>query len=82
MEDINKAKKVLNNANQNIKEFGTAKINIFLNKGFIRVEHEEGGSLAEWNASKGDWNEIWKTINKLVKKNNGFSISLKEKGEN
>jgi hypothetical protein len=82
MEDINKAKKVLNNANQNIKEFGTAKINISLNEGFIRVEHEEGGSLAEWNASKGDWDKIWKTINKLVIKNNGVSLWLTEKGEN
>ena len=39
MEDINKAKKVLNNANQNIKEFGTAKINISLNE---HLEYYDG----------------------------------------
>jgi len=79
MEDIHKAKKVIKNAEQNIKEFGCAEINIALDDGYIRVEHIEGGSLAEWNAEKGDWDEIWKTLNKLVKKNNGFSLVLNEK---
>ena len=46
-----------------------------------KKQNEEGGSLAEWNASKGDWNEIWKTINKLVIKNNGVSLWITEKGK-
>ena len=64
------------------KEKGACKMTIKLEDGVISIEHCEGGNLANWKAEKGDWNEIWKTINKLVKKNNGFSLSLKEKGEN
>ena len=48
-----------------------------LENGTISVEHCEGGNLANWKAEKGDWNKIWITLNKLVKKNNGFSLSLK-----
>jgi hypothetical protein len=62
------------------KEEGACEMTIKLEDGVILIEHCEGGNLANWKAEKGDWNEIWKTINKLVKKNNGFSLSLKEKG--
>ena len=79
MGDIYIAKKVVKNAEKNIKEFGVANINIALFKGSITVEHSEGGSLAQWNAKKGDWDEIWKTLNKLVKKSNGVSLSLHRK---
>jgi hypothetical protein len=64
------------------KEEGACEMTIKLKDGVISIEHCEGGNLANWKAEKGDWSEIWKTINKLVKKNNGFSLSLKEKGEN
>ena len=72
------------------KEEGACEMTIKLEDGVISIEHCEGGNLANWKAEKGDWNEIWKTINKLVKKNNGFSLNLynlgnlsrnREKGE-
>jgi len=53
-------------------EKGTAEIKIKLWNGKIKVTHTECKStLAEWIASKGDWNRIWATIDKLVEKNNG-----------
>ena len=53
-------------------EKGTAEIKIKLWNGKIKVTHTECKStLAEWIASKGDWDRIWATIDKLVKKNNG-----------
>jgi|TARA_R110000824_G_C14761007_1_gene629799 hypothetical protein len=53
-------------------EKGSAEIKIKLQKGKIKVIHPEGNStLAEWIASKGDWDRIWATIDKLVEKNNG-----------
>jgi hypothetical protein len=40
--------------------------------GKIKVTHGTCKStLAEWIASKGDWDKLWATIDKLVKKNNG-----------
>ena len=61
-----------------IKEQGACEMILKLENGTISVEHCEGGNLANWKAEKGDWNKIWITLNKLVKKNNGFSLSLKE----
>jgi len=53
-------------------ERGSAEIKIKLWNGKIKVTHTECKStLAEWIASKGDWDRIWATIDKLVKKNNG-----------
>ena len=53
-------------------ERGSAEIKIKLWNGKIKVTHTECKStLAEWIASKGDWNRIWATIDKLVEKNNG-----------
>jgi hypothetical protein len=53
-------------------EKGTAEIKIKLWNGKIKVTHTECKStLAEWIASKGDWDRIWATIDKLVEKNNG-----------
>ena len=72
------------------KEEGACEMTIKLKDGVISIEHCEGGNLANWNAEKGDWNEIWRTINQLVRKNNGFSLNLynlgnlsrnREKGE-
>tara|TARA_R100001015_G_C4472531_1_gene55724 strand:- start:164 stop:367 length:204 start_codon:yes stop_codon:yes gene_type:complete len=60
-----------------IKEQGACEIILKLENGTISVKHCEGGNLANWKAEKGDWNKIWITLNKLVKKNNGFSLSLK-----
>jgi len=53
-------------------EYGSAEINIKKSKGIIKVTHGSCNStLAEWVASKGDWNKIWATIDKLVKDNKG-----------
>lgn len=53
-------------------EKGSAEIKIKLWNGKIKVTHTECKStLAEWIASKGDWDRIWATIDKLVEKNNG-----------
>jgi|TARA_R110001592_G_scaffold173935_1_gene412656 hypothetical protein len=53
-------------------ERGSAEIKIKLWNGKIKVTHTECKStLAEWIASKGDWDRIWATIDKLVEKNNG-----------
>ena len=53
-------------------ERGEAEIKIKLRNGKIKVTHTECKStLAEWIASKGDWDRIWATIDKLVEKNNG-----------
>ena len=60
-------------------EKGSAEINLKLHNGVISVEHCEGGNLANWVAEKGDWDKIWDTINNLVKKNNGFSLSLERR---
>ena len=53
-------------------EKGSAEIKIKLWNGKIKVTHVTCKStLAEWIASKGDWDKLWATIDKLVKKNNG-----------
>ena len=65
-----------------IKEDGQAKMSITLDHGFIKVKITSGLELAKWYANKGDWDRIWNTINRMVKKNNGFSLSLKEKEKN
>ena len=53
-------------------EKGSAEIKIKLWNGKIKVTHGTCKStLAEWIASKGDWDKLWATIDKLVKKNNG-----------
>jgi|TARA_R110000803_G_scaffold203336_1_gene268854 hypothetical protein len=53
-------------------EKGSAEIKIKLWNGKIKVTHGTCKStLAEWITSKGDWDQIWATIDKLVKKNNG-----------
>ena len=62
-----------------IREDGQAEMNIELDHGFIKVKRTSGFELAKWHANKGDWDRIWNTINRMVKKNNGFSLSLKEK---
>tara|TARA_R100001015_G_C4610824_1_gene166222 strand:- start:207 stop:419 length:213 start_codon:yes stop_codon:yes gene_type:complete len=62
-----------------IREDGQAKMSITLDHGFIKVKRTSGLELANWYANKGDWDRIWNTINKMVKKNKGFSLSLKEK---
>ena len=61
-----------------IREDGQAEINIELDYGFIKVKRTSGVELANWHASKGDWDRIWNTINRMVKKNKGFSLSLKQ----
>ena len=61
-----------------IREDGQAEINIELDHGFIKVKRTSGFELANWYANKGDWDRIWNTINRMVKKNNGFSLSLKQ----
>ena len=62
-----------------IREDGQAEMNIELDHGFIKVKITSGVELANWYANKGDWDRIWNTINRMVKKNNGFSLSLKQK---
>jgi len=61
-----------------IREDGQAKMSITLDHGFIKVKRTSGLELAKWYANKGDWDRIWNTINRMVKKNNGFSLSLKQ----
>lgn len=52
---------------------GSGEIKIKLKKGKITVKHTEGNfTLAEWISTKGDWDKIWATIDKLVKDNNGI----------
>tara|TARA_R100001463_G_scaffold86228_1_gene141160 strand:+ start:75 stop:254 length:180 start_codon:yes stop_codon:yes gene_type:complete len=54
-------------------EDGQAEIKIRLKKGKITVLHPEGNfKLAEWIASKGDWNKLWDVIDKMVKDNRGI----------
>ena len=52
---------------------GAAGINLELKNGQIFVRHSEGNFLlAHWITEAGDWDKIWNTINRMVKKNNGF----------
>ena len=50
-----------------IREDGQAEINIELDYGFIKVKRTSGVELANWHASKGDWDRIWNTINQVCK---------------
>ena len=48
---------------------GAAGINLELKNGQIFVRHSEGNFLlAHWITEAGDWNKIWNTINRMVKK--------------
>jgi hypothetical protein len=53
-------------------EDGQAEVKIRLKKGKITVLHPDGSKLAEWNASKGDWNRLWDVIDKMVEDNRGI----------
>lgn len=49
-----------------VKERGAASIIIKLSGGVITVTHgTDGVDLTQWTANAGDWEEIWKTINRL-----------------
>lgn len=49
-----------------MKEKGAAGIVIELSDGIITVKHQEAGVvLVRWEATEGDWNRLWETINKL-----------------
>jgi hypothetical protein len=63
-------------------EKGSAEIKIKLWNGKIKVTHGTCKStLAEWIASKGDWDKLWSTIDKMVKKNNGRRAGWKDFSE-
>ena len=51
----------------NIKELGSAGINVELSNGVITVRHSESPDhvLKEWKATKGDWDSIFKTFDLL-----------------
>ena len=50
-------------------EKGAAGINLELKNGQIFVRHSEGNFLlAHWITEAGDWDKIWNTINRMVKK--------------
>ena len=51
----------------NIKELGSAGINVELSNGVITVRHSESPYhvLKEWKATKGDWDSIFKTFDLL-----------------
>ena len=54
-------------------EKGAAGINLELKNGQIFVRHSDGNFLlAHWITEAGDGDKIWNTINRMVKKNNGF----------
>ena len=61
-----------------VKEQGSAEINLKLSKGIISVNHTDiDMELASWVAGGNDWNVIWSLIDKLVKKNKGFRYTGK-----
>ena len=63
-------------------ENGSAEINIKLWNGKIKVTHGECKStLAEWIASKGDWDKLWAVIDKMVKNNKGRRAGWKDFSE-
>jgi len=63
-------------------EKGSAEIKIKLWNGKIKVTHGTCKStLSEWIASKGDWDKLWATIDKMVKKNSGMRAGWKDFSE-
>ena len=63
-------------------EKGSAEIKIKLWNGKIKVTHGTCKStLAEWIASKGDWDKLWATIDKMVKKISGMLGGWKDFSE-
>lgn len=54
---------------------GQARLDIQLANDVITVYHEDGTILLSWDASRGDWDKIWYTLQKLSN-----MADLKEKG--
>jgi hypothetical protein len=56
-------------------KYGQARLDIQLHNDVITVYHGDGGILLSWDASQGDWDKIFYTLQKL-----SDMADLKEKG--